>query len=550
MKDINCKYYTKWRNNTLISKLQTDKTYLILKMGDFLISTAGLGWYVLYMLRGIRMAIENGFVPVIDWKNCKIPQYSADNVGKENIWEYFFEQPCNVNVDQAYKSEDFFVIDDVREFVSPIPLDMSKFIDFQNEEVENWRIYFQKYIRLKQEIKEHFEKCAQKKLDNHSVGILARGTDYAELKPMGHAKHVSVDEIFNCIDELSEYNKIFLATEDESILKKFEYRYPGHIDAVEAKRYKNTRNNTLNLIYKENGYDRDIRYLYSIYMVSRCDSCIYTACGGSVIASLMRKHQGSCYKFLYHGCNRAKGIIVGSEIEKKHNQMMLVSEKPILFYALNTMKLLDIEEVDLILTDKLKQEYQKIIGSGEDYAIRINYIISDSYNIFDYMTENTDFMKTSKLILLYADYIIHGKDVIKEMSEKMNKFDGAYLWGVKMPFSDNTESINVGEKDKIPQKAYEQYSQRNYSLTGRYVFDNELKEIIKQFAQEKKEVTLVDIINEYIDRKKLFFSEYKRGIICSKIKDEDSLKKIDQLIRLLEEIQGQKIGDFASFRET
>lgn len=548
MKIVKDDHYTNWRNNTLISRMETNKKYLILKMGDFLISTAGFGWYVLYMLRGIRIAIENDFIPVIDWQNCKIPQYSANKVGKENVWEYFFEQPCNVNLEQAYESDDFFVIDDVREIVSSVSFDMEKFIDFHNEEVMEWRKYFQKYIRLKQKIKEYFEECGQQHLGNNSVGVLARGTDYAELKPVGHAKHILSDEIFTYIDVLTGYNRIFLATEDESILRKFESKYPGRIDTVKAKKYKNIGYNTLNLIYKKDGYERDINYLYSIYMVSKCASCIYSACGGGLMASLMRENQGTSYKFLYHGCNKARGIVVGSKMEKQQNKIILVGKKPILFYALNTLKLINIEEIDLILTDKLKQEYIKIIGFGEDFDVKINYIISDSYDVVEYMTTNANFMKESKLVLLYADYIVHGKDVIKELSDKVNKFDGAYVWGVKTYFSDETECVQINEKNKIPKRAYARYVPGNYSIIGRYVFDSELKEIMKQILQKKEKITLTDVINEYINRKKMFFLEYKRGILYSKIKDKDSLEKMDQVINLIEEIQMQRIGDFEALK--
>ena len=118
-------HYTKWRNHTLNAQMHTDKKYLILKMGSYLIATAGLGWYVLYTLHGIRFAVENGYIPVVDWQNCKLPQYDAAKVGKENVWEYFFEQPLGVTVEQAYESGDFFVIDDVRKF------DYEKWLDVE-----------------------------------------------------------------------------------------------------------------------------------------------------------------------------------------------------------------------------------------------------------------------------------------------------------------------------------------------------------------------------------------------------------------------------------
>ena len=123
-------FYSNYHNNTLYAKMETDKKYLILKMGSFLITTAGLGWYILYALRGIRFALENEFIPVIDWQYCKIPQYESQNMGKDNVWEYFFEQPFGIDVNQAYRSRNYYVMDDIRVLRTEYAMNIARFVDF------------------------------------------------------------------------------------------------------------------------------------------------------------------------------------------------------------------------------------------------------------------------------------------------------------------------------------------------------------------------------------------------------------------------------------
>lgn len=550
--------YTNWHNNTMNAKMNTNKKYLIIKMGGFQIATSGLGFYVLYMLRGIRFALENDFIPVIDWKNCKIPQYDASKAGIENVWEYFFEQPFHVSVEQAYESNDFFVIDDVREFLNKNsratpPPDFDKMGEFDNDGIMEWRKCFQKYIRLKKEVKEYFDRCRNQQFGDNGniVGILARGTDYKELKPAGHFCSIPVDEIFACADDLikAEETRIYLATEDNTILKSFENRYPGKVYSVDAKRYENLGNNTINLVYKEeNGYERDLKYLYSLYVISQCPMCIYSACGGGLLASFMRKDKGDYYRFLCNGHNKAKGIIVGSCVEKEQGSFILMGNKPLMFYALNTLKLSGVNEVDIIVSNEVKASYQELTGSGENFGLKINYVVSDTYDVMEYMAINPDFMQSSKLVLLYADYFVHGKDIVKELAGKANEFDGAYAWGVKKYFSDDSESIQINRRNGIPEEAFESYRAGNYSLMGKYIFDYELNDIIRRIVQKKRNPTLSDVLNEYIRRKKLFFLEYKRGIVYSRITDTDTLDKTDQMINLMEDLQGQKIGDFEAWR--
>ena len=102
----------KWRNGTISARVETDKKYMILRMGSSLLSTAGLGWYILHTFIGIEIALENGYIPVVDWESCKLPQYPYESCRK-NVWEIFFEQPCGVGLREAYESENYWIIDDI-----------------------------------------------------------------------------------------------------------------------------------------------------------------------------------------------------------------------------------------------------------------------------------------------------------------------------------------------------------------------------------------------------------------------------------------------------
>lgn len=547
--------YTNWRNSTVKTKLITDKRYLVLKMGDALCSTGRFGTYVYSMLNGIRFAIDNGYIPVIDWQHCKIPRYDAAKVGKENVWEYFFEQPFDVSLEQAYESEDCFVIDDVGNFAFESTVTAADFENFDDQVLMEWRNYFHKYIRLKKEIKDYFDKCMSQQMINtqNVIGIKARGTDYKAGRPTGHYSPIPEEELFAVADELlgrMEEGRIFLATEDKDILKDFESRYPGKVYSEDTERYHiSAYGEFLHEAQKgENGYEKDLKFLYALYVISKCKACIYSACAGGILASLMRKEPGICYKFLNKGVNKPKGIVVGSYIEKEQGKIIMLGGKPVMFYALNTLKIIGIDEVDVIVTDAVKREYEKITGSGEAYGMNIHYVTSDTYNVVEYMACNPGFMTTSRVVLLYTDYFAHGNKIAKELSDKAYQLDGAYAWGAGTFLTDNTDSILIDKKRGIPEKAYASYKAGNRSLMGKYVFDYDLKEIVEQLCTEKKEVTLTDILNEYISRRKLFFIEYQRGSVYTFIKDRDSLKKLDQLIILMEEVQNQKIGDFEFFK--
>ena len=56
---------------------------------------------IIYVLRHAEYADKNGYKIVVDMLNYKT-QYTIDN--KTNVWEWFFEQPCGIQLEEAYRS--------------------------------------------------------------------------------------------------------------------------------------------------------------------------------------------------------------------------------------------------------------------------------------------------------------------------------------------------------------------------------------------------------------------------------------------------------------
>ncbi len=66
----------------------------------------GLATTVSIVLNNIKYAIERGWIPVVDLKRCFLPSIqNEENQGKENAWEYYFEQPVpGYSLEDVYQS--------------------------------------------------------------------------------------------------------------------------------------------------------------------------------------------------------------------------------------------------------------------------------------------------------------------------------------------------------------------------------------------------------------------------------------------------------------
>lgn len=289
------KHYQK--DNLLNSK------YLIIKREC---ENSGLGLFAYYvtMLARIEYALRHQMIPVIDMKNYANTFHSENDVGKINTWELFFEQPCNISLEEALNSgKARYVWNDIPSYH---PNDSLDFL-YNDAIVAYYHTVAQKYIRfqpsvmkvLKDKEKEIFGEEELGKRER-ILGVLARGTDYTGLRPYFNPIQPDLEQI---IEKINDYyrkyscSKIYVATEDADILGKLREIYGERLLYTDQKRigkiatylYENQE------FINRDPYERGIEYLTSIYLLSRCNGLIAGRTTGTVGTCIMAEK----YEFRY-----------------------------------------------------------------------------------------------------------------------------------------------------------------------------------------------------------------------------------------------------------
>lgn len=162
-------------------------TYYIIRRAD-----SGCGLFSNYNVFAghIRHALSKGWLPVIDMQNYPNAYLAPELLCKENSWEYYFEQPFGLNLNQAYEGEN--VVLSYGDWVAPTPAipDDLNFYYNKNNVLTEWRTIIKLGLmkikpQLQQEIDATFEKLFAP--DDRILGVLLRGTDYLANKPFLHA---------------------------------------------------------------------------------------------------------------------------------------------------------------------------------------------------------------------------------------------------------------------------------------------------------------------------------------------------------------------------
>ena len=183
----------------------------------------GIYSMILYLLPHIIYAVGKSYIPVIDLKNSYMPLLQdKDKEGKENAWEYYFEQPfAFYSIDDVYQSRHVVLkVDELHRIKQP---DWREIFPTDNDILKYWGSMFRSYIRLQPSLRIRVEETAKALLgDREIVGISVRAGYLAGMMRNselynGHRRQPLYEEFIKIIErKLQEwsYDAFFLACDD------------------------------------------------------------------------------------------------------------------------------------------------------------------------------------------------------------------------------------------------------------------------------------------------------------------------------------------------
>jgi len=252
------------------------------------------------ILGGIAFADKNNFAPVVDMKSYKNAYLYDDEVGHINAWEYYFEQPENISLEDALSSQKYIVGPDSVMHDWP-SFNTSDFYYNRDGVLDYWRKYCRKYIKFKPEVLEKLKTLQEKTKGKKILGVSVRGTDVVAKKPHAHPIPPTPEQAIEKVQEvLSEKNfdAVYLATEDKNILKKFQDAFGEKLITFEQDYLDYDPNEWVTAQFtdrKNDRYLRGLEYLVSKLMLAKCQGFIASISSGSMGAMCLSEG----FEYLY-----------------------------------------------------------------------------------------------------------------------------------------------------------------------------------------------------------------------------------------------------------
>lgn len=269
------------------------------------------------VLNGIKYAVDRGWIPVVDYQNYFLAGIQdEENRGKENAWEYYFEQPdAGYSLEEVYQSRNV-VLGPVRGQPHG-SLSWNDTKDILNGKYADYFRCAEKYLRLSPEIMERaermraelFQRAAGEKI--LGVGMRAglywgealKSSDYA-----GHPGGPDIDEYIALTrTHMREFGcgYIFVSCDDRYYLERMEREFGekclymsgrtlAHFFDKEGKPIRDEKEKAVEIV-TQSERERTTDYLIEIYLLSVCNSLFRVQGGGSLLACLMNNRKYEHY---------------------------------------------------------------------------------------------------------------------------------------------------------------------------------------------------------------------------------------------------------------
>ena len=99
-------------------------------------------------------------------------------------------------------------------------------------------------------------------------------------------------------------------------------------------------------------------------------------------------------------------------------QLLPIYDKPVIYYPLSILMLLDIRDILIITTSEDAPNFQRLLGDGSNWGIKIAYTIQDAPNgLAESFIIGKDFIGNDSVCLILGDNVFFGHGLLDDLDK-------------------------------------------------------------------------------------------------------------------------------------
>lgn len=232
--------------------------------------------------------------------------------------------------------------------------------------------------------------------------------------------------------------------------------------------------------------------------------------------------------------------------EVTSKQLLTVYDKPMIFYPLSTLMLAGIKDILIISTPRDLPNFEKLLGDGSEYGIKLSYKIQEQPNgLAEAFIIGEEFIGKDSVAMILGDNIFYGNGLSSNLKKAVDFTEnGASVFGYYVDdperfgiveFNEKGEAISIEEKPENPKS--------NYCVTGLYFYDNSVVKYAKSLKPSKRgELEITDLNRIYLEEGRLNVITLGRGYAWLDTGTVDALSEATEFVKVIEKRQGVMIS--------
>ena len=225
-------------------------------------------------------------------------------------------------------------------------------------------------------------------------------------------------------------------------------------------------------------------------------------------------------------------------------QLLPVYDKPMVYYPLSVLMLAGIREVLIINTPHEQALFQRLLGDGSQWGMKIEYAVQPSPDgLAQAFLIGREFLAGGPSCLVLGDNIFHGHGLTELLQRADARAQGATVFGywVRDPdrygvaeFDASGKVVGLEEKPATPKS--------NYAVTGLYFYDGRVCDYAAALKPSRRgELEITDLNTCYLEDGSLHLEKMGRGYAWLDTGTHESLVEASTFIETIEKRQGLRV---------
>jgi glucose-1-phosphate thymidylyltransferase len=226
-------------------------------------------------------------------------------------------------------------------------------------------------------------------------------------------------------------------------------------------------------------------------------------------------------------------------------QLLPVYDKPMIYYPLSVLMLAGIKDILVITTPEDRNQFQGLLGDGEQWGIRLSYADQPRpEGLAQAFLIGREFIGRDPCALVLGDNLFFGEGLSEKLRRAAQRPRGATVFGYQVQ---DPERYGVVELDRAgrPVRIVEKPkpAPSRYAVTGLYFYDNRVVDIAADIRPSARgELEITDVNNHYLELGELNVELMGRGFAWLDTGTCRSLLEASQFVQTIEDRQGLKIA--------